>query len=70
MSPADKVEIAFNKFDLDKDGYLSWEEFQQVSEIFFPSLKYETAQIGLEIETAARIFRFCDSVRSQLGNTR
>ena len=36
MSPADKVEIAFNKFDLDNDGYLSWEEFQQVSEIFFP----------------------------------
>ena len=28
---ADKVEIAFNKFDLDNDGYLSWEEFQQVS---------------------------------------
>ena len=27
----DKVEIAFNKFDLDNDGYLSWEEFQQVS---------------------------------------
>ena len=27
----DKVEIAFNKFDLDHDGYLSWEEFQQVS---------------------------------------
>ena len=27
---ADKVEIAFNKFDLDNDGFLSWEEFQQV----------------------------------------
>ena len=27
----DKVEMAFRKFDLDEDGFLSWEEFQQVS---------------------------------------
>ena len=26
----EKVEIAFNKFDLDEDGFLSWEEFEQV----------------------------------------
>ena len=27
----DKVEVAFNKFDLNHDGFLSWEEFMQVS---------------------------------------
>ena len=26
----DKVEFAFRKFDYDADGFLSWEEFQQV----------------------------------------
>ena len=33
--------------------------------VVLPSLKYKTSQIGLESEAAARIFRFCDSVRSQ-----
>ena len=26
----DRVDIAFKKFDLDNDGYLSWHEFTQV----------------------------------------
>ena len=26
-----KVESAFKKFDLDGDGFLSWDEFQQVN---------------------------------------
>ena len=39
--------MAFAKFDLDGDGFLSWEEF---------------SQIGLEERTAVRIFRYCDAV--------
>ena len=26
----DRVKIAFDKFDLDRDGYLNWDEFMQV----------------------------------------
>jgi len=40
----DKVELAFRKFDLDKDGYLSWEEFRQ---------------LGMEEDQALRIFQSC-----------
>ena len=29
----DKVEFAFRKFDSDEDGFLSWEEFQQVGTV-------------------------------------
>ena len=28
--PVDRVAIAFKRFDLDNDGFLSWDEFTQV----------------------------------------
>ena len=30
-----QVELAFRKFDLDRDGFLSWDEFRQVFTIMF-----------------------------------
>ena len=29
--PIDKILIAFEKFDTDGDGYIDWDEFQEVS---------------------------------------
>jgi len=43
----DKVELAFRKFDLDKDGFLSWEEFSQFGK-------------NMEPEQALRIFNSCE----------
>lgn len=43
----DKVELAFNKFDLDKDGFLSWEEFSQFGK-------------NMEPDQALRIFNSCE----------
>ena len=37
--PVDRVAIAFKKFDLDNDGFLSWDEFTQV-----PSLDNHSGQ--------------------------
>ena len=48
-----QIERAFNKFDLNGDGFLSWEEF---------------LQIGLDQETASRIFSACSKeVRGPAG---
>ena len=58
----DRVENAFKKFDLDQDGFLSWNEFKQVSERG-ESVGDDPVQIGLDQEAAARIFRYCDQVR-------
>ena len=41
-----KIEKAFKKFDLDGDGFLSWEEF---------------LKIGLDVDAAERIFKACDN---------
>ena len=31
----DRVAVAFSKFDLDKDGFLTWEEFTGVKNVVF-----------------------------------
>ena len=45
-----KVEAAFRKFDVDKDGFLSWEEFQQVEATAIRILlhMYEKKTIAME----------------------
>ena len=45
----EQVEAAFMKFDLDKDGFIDWEEFQQVAK-------------HLDLNQARRIFETCDEV--------
>ena len=68
----DQVEQAFKKFDLDNDGFLSREEFDQVlSRIDFPTIcwltliiwKLFTFQLMSSVgkEQAERIFKKCDA---------
>ena len=45
----DKVMIAFTIWDTDGDGYLSWEEFQKISN-----------KSSMSLEQASRIFQHCD----------
>jgi len=44
-----KVETAFRMFDVDQDGFLSWEEFQQMGK-----------NTAMSQEQALRIFQGCD----------
>ena len=46
-----KVLIAFTTWDTDGDGYLSWEEFHQISN-----------NSSMSEEQAVRIFQHCDKV--------
>ena len=39
----DRIELAFRKFDLNHDGYLSREEFDQASIFFSNLLKFKSA---------------------------
>ena len=45
----DRVETAFRKFDIDGDGFVDWEEFQEMTK-------------NMEPEQAKRIFNSCDKV--------
>ena len=47
----DKVLIAFTMWDTDGDGYLSWEEFQKISN-----------NTSMSQDQALRIFQHCDKV--------
>lgn len=46
----DKVEVAFRRFDLDRDGFLSWKEFKQFGK-------------NMDPDQARRIFSSCDQDR-------
>ena len=46
----DRVEVAFTTWDRDGDGFLSWDEFQQISN-----------NTAMSQEQALRIFQHCDT---------
>ena len=51
----DRVLTAFTAWDLDGDGYLSWEEFQRISN-----------NTVMSQEQAMRIFQHCDKVEEDM----
>lgn len=51
----DRVLTAFTAWDLDGDGYLSWEEFQRISN-----------NTVMSQEQAMRIFQHCDKVEDDM----
>ena len=58
-----KIEKAFKKFDLNGDGYLSWEEFSKVGILHDLIIMPTLPQIGLDPAQARRIFLSCSQSR-------
>ena len=56
----DRIELAFRKFDLNHDGYLSREEFDQASIFFFFfNFKFEFATNEVRRCTIATFWEYC-----------
>jgi hypothetical protein len=62
-----KIEKAFKKFDLNGDGYLSWEEFSKVEILPNRVITPTFTQIGLAPGQARRIFLSCSQSSGQIS---
>ena len=54
LEDINQVEAAFRKFDVDKDGFIDWEEFKHVAK-------------NMNTEQTRRIFDACDQVWQGVG---